>query len=112
MSISGAPNFLAPRGLLINAGNARSANIPLTDVTNQSEAPPQVSHPSGPKWTHLPRTDTGKLNKQQVHTSNKRILSPSLDHSGLQKKTKIVSPGDKENVMGLVEASFQPSQGS
>ena len=112
MSISAAPNFLAPRGLLINAGNARSANIPLTDVTNQSEAPPQVSHPKRPKWTHLPQTDTGKLNKQQVHTSNKRILSPSLDHSGLQKKTKIVSPGDKENVMGLVEASFQPGQGS
>ena len=64
---------------------------------NQQEIPTQVTHPFGPKWTRIARTDPGISEILDVYSRNKRSSKLFLDHRGILKKIKLISQVDKEN---------------
>ena len=103
--------FSATRDLSAPIIESMSATFPMRDIPNTQETHLQVTHPPGPRWTHVSRTVSGVSEVLDVHVGNKRVSHLALNHSGLLKKSKLVSQDEQENSSRLAVASSQPRQG-
>ena len=99
---------ILPVNGLFSSHTLESTSIisPLRDISNSQVTHKQGTHLPGPKWTRVARTAPGVSEVLDVHVGDKRILHSTINHRGLQKKSKSISQDDKENNLLLAAAGL------
>ena len=82
----------------------------LSSTLNHQKGPTLITQPTIAKWTRMPHTKTGSLEKLKVYAGEKRGSKSRSKHLELPNKKKLVSNDGQGHIKEMAVAGSQPCQ--